>query len=149
MWRTAGLFQETYGNETAFLIEPDGQLLAVARTGGNRPAQVCRSQFPFQQWERKDLDRFVGGPLVVRWGDRYLVGVRQGVAGKGPITTLYWLQDDKLQECARLPSGGDNSYPGFVALDDRRGVLSYYSSHERNADGQVITAIYLADLQIE
>ena len=37
---------------------------------------------------------------------------------------------DALHEIAELPSGGDNSYPGFVPLSETRGLLSYYSSHE-------------------
>ena len=45
-----------------------------------------------------------------------------------------------LPGAAELPSGGDCSYPGFVALDESRGLLSYYSSH----DGS--TSIYLAEI---
>ena len=65
-----------------------------------------------------------------------------------PVTSLGWLVDDRLLEFAELPSGGDNSYPGFIALDDKRAMISYYSSHERDADGKSLTAIYLADLQL-
>ncbi|HIM55864.1 MAG TPA: hypothetical protein EYM39_04085 [Candidatus Latescibacteria bacterium] len=45
-------------------------------------------------------------------------------------------------DVAELPSGGDNSYPGFIALDGTRGLLSYYSSHEGSA------SIYLAELRL-
>jgi len=48
-----------------------------------------------------------------------------------------------------LPSGGDNSYPGFVELAPGRALVSYYSSHERDASGKPITAIYLAELVLE
>jgi hypothetical protein len=43
-----------------------------------------------------------------------------------------------------FPSGGDNSYPGFV-VDQEKGRLhvSYYSSHEGKA------AIYLATLRLD
>ena len=61
---------------------------------------------------------------------------------------MYWLDDDRLVEFAELPSGGDNSYPGFVELSPTRGLLSWYSSHEKDAAGQEITAIYMADLGI-
>ena len=43
-----------------------------------------------------------------------------------------------------LPSGGDNSYPGFVELDDGTGLVSWYSSHEKDANGKTITAIRTA-----
>jgi len=61
---------------------------------------------------------------------------------------MYWLVEDELQEFATLPSGGDNSYPGFIELSPTRAVMSWYSSHEKDADGEPITAIYMADLTI-
>jgi hypothetical protein len=48
-----------------------------------------------------------------------------------------------------LPSAGDNSYPGLVTMDDGRGLVSWYSSHEKDEQGRPITAIYLAELLIE
>jgi hypothetical protein len=48
-----------------------------------------------------------------------------------------------------LPSGGDNSYPGFVELSPTRALLTYYSTHERDRAGKSITAIYLAELSVE
>lgn len=145
-WTTAGLFQESYGNETAFLFEDDGSILAVARRGDNRTAQFLRSRAPFAEWERTDLGQFLGGPLVAKWGDRVLVGGRNIPRGDRK-TELYWLKDGGLQRFAQLPSGGDNSYPGFVPLSGTRGLLSYYSTHEKDADGKPFTAVYLADLR--
>ena len=147
IWRKVGFFQEQYGNETAFLFEPSGSILAVARSGGGRNAQVLRSRPPYRQWERKDLDRYIGGPLVTKWGARYLVGGRQSLGGE-PRTTLYWLASDRLQEFAELPSAGDNSYPGFLELGPTRALVSYYSTHEKDAAGRPITAIYLAELAL-
>jgi len=51
-----------------------------------------------------------------------------------------------LHEFAEFPSGGDNSYPGFIELAPGRALVSYYSSHERDSSGKPITAIYLAEL---
>jgi hypothetical protein len=48
-----------------------------------------------------------------------------------------------------LPSGGDNSYPGFVLTSPDRALVSYYSSHERDPSGKTITAIYLAQLELQ
>ena len=92
-----------------------------------------------------ELPTFIGGPLLTRWREHWLVGGRRW-EGRAPITTLYWLVGDDLIRFAELPSAGDNSYPGFVELDDRRGLLSWYSTHEKNAAGEPITAIYLAEL---
>lgn len=147
IWRKRAVFQEVAGDETAFLFNDDGSILAVGRRGSDK-AQLLRSNPPYSAWDRRDLDRYVGGPLLTRWGSRLIVGGRNNVAGKGPKTALCWLADDQLHEFAELPSAGDNSYPGFVALSDRTAAISWYSSHETDNKGQPITAIYMATLQI-
>jgi len=141
------VFQEIAGDETAFRFTDDGSIVAIGRRGGDT-AQLLRSAPPYVEWERNDLDRYVGGPLLVRWGDHWVVGGRKTTPNKGMKTSMCWLIDDRLHEFAELPSGGDNSYPGFVELSPTRAVMSWYSSHERNADDRPITAIYMADLQI-
>jgi hypothetical protein len=146
IWRTRALFQEVRGDETAFQFKHDGDIIAIGRRGRDK-AQLLRSKRPYTEWERKDLDRYIGGPLLTRWGDRYVVGGRNTVGDKGPKTSLCWLVGDDLHEFAELPSGGDNSYPGFVELDPSRAIVSWYSSHEKDANGDSMTAIYLADLQ--
>ncbi len=148
IWRQVGLFQQRFGDETAFLFEKEGDVLAVARSGGGRNAQICRSRPPYQQWQRQNLDCAIGGPLLTKWHGHYVVGGRK--TGRGKATTaLWWLIDDHLYELATLPSGGDNSYPGFVELDDTRALVSYYSSHHRDESDKTITAVYLADLRAE
>ena len=145
IWKKTALFQERDGDETAFLFGPDGSVLAVARrTPGN--AQLCRSLPPYEEWERVDLGQHVGGPLLARWGERYVVGGRK-VETTERVTALYWLENDELQQFAELPSGGDNSYPGLVQLSPTRSLVSYYSSHEVDENGEVMTAIYLAELE--
>lgn len=148
-WRRCSQFRESEGDETAFLFEPDGRLIAVARGGGNTEAQLLQSQPPYLQMDMTSLGRPVGGPMLARWGDRYLVGGRRTFPDRGPVTALSWLDDNQLVEAAELPSGGDCSYTGFVPLSPTRGLLSYYSSHERDDTGKPITAIYLATLAID
>ncbi|MFV1968729.1 MAG: hypothetical protein ACC628_25200 [Pirellulaceae bacterium] len=147
IWRTRTLFQEIAGDETAFLFEPDGSIIAMGRRGGDT-AQLCKSKPPYTEWERQETDRYIGGPLLTRWGDRYVVGGRKTLGGKGPKTSMCWLVDDEIHEFAELPSGGDNSYPGFMELSPTRAIMSWYSSHEKEAGGQTMTAIYMADLEI-
>ncbi len=142
-----GLFQEQAGDETAFLFEPDGSILAVARGGGKTNAQLCRAPAPYHDWQRSDLGRQIGGPLLARWHDHLLVGGRRTIGEAR--TALYWLADGQLHEFAVLPSGGDNSYPGFVELGRGRALISYYSSHERDQANRPITAIYLAELKLK
>ena len=125
----------------------DGSVIGIGRRG-NRKAQLLRSKPPYTKWQRTELDRYIGGPLLTRWGDRYVVGGRKRMNGRGSKTSMCWLLDGQLHEFAELPSGGDTSYPGFVELDPRRAIMSWYSSHERDARGKTITAIYMADLRI-
>ena len=148
VWRKAALFTEEYGDETAFLFEDDGEVVALARGAEQVPARLCRSRPPYVEWQRTDLDRNVGGPLLTKWGGRYLVAGRKTIEPQPAITTVYWLEDDALAEQLELPSGGDNSYPGFVALDGKRGLMSFYSSHEASGEGKRPANIYLAELSL-
>ncbi len=148
VWKFAGLFTEDHGDETAFLFESDGAILALARGGGPQPARICRAKPPYREWQRVELDRNVGGPLIGRWADRILVAGRKILQPNPPCTAVYFLDDDTLQEALVLPSGGDTSYPGFVALNARRGLFSYYSSHEGSGTSLAPSAIYLAELEL-
>jgi hypothetical protein len=146
IWRKKAVFQPIEGDETAFQFDEDGSVTAIARAFRNAPAQVLRSHYPWTDWERVKLDRYIGGPLLVRWGDRWVVGGRKMI--DGAKTSMYWLNDSTLSEFAELRSGGDTSYPGFSELSPTHAVMSWYSSHEKDEQGQTITAIYLADLRI-
>lgn len=149
IWRKRGLFQTVVGDETAFRFDANGRVVAIGRHGEGKEAQLLIARPPYQDWERKSLNQPVGGPLIVAWGDQQLVGGRKTTGEHGPKTTLNWLIDDKLVEFAELPSGGDNSYPGFVELGPKRALVSYYSSHEKDEQGRPMTAIYLAELVAE
>lgn len=144
VWRFRSQFQDIDGDETAFVVERDGRVVAIARRFG-RTAELCQSQLAEGLWARNELGESIGGPLLVRWGRHYLVGGRRQTV-HGPRTALWWLTDGRLAHIVDLPSGGDNSYPGFAQLDEDRALLSWYSSHEQGRDGKTRTAIYLAEL---
>ena len=147
IWKKCTLFQERNGDETAFLFEQDGSIVAVARRGrGN--AELCLANRPYQTWKRYDLGLYIGGPLLTKWNDRYLVGGRKR-EDETYRTALYWLEGNELHQCAELPSDGDNSYPGFIELSANKALLSYYSSHEKDEAGNTITGIYLAELLLK
>ncbi len=147
IWRKRAAFRHHDGDETAFLFSDTGRITAIARSGGRRPALLLRSDSPWTNWERIRLDRYIGGPLLARWGTRLVVGGRK--ITDTAKTSLYWLHDDRLHEFAELPSGGDTSYPGFVALSPLHAVVSWYSSHTADEQGRPVTAVWLADLHID
>lgn len=147
-WQPHGLIQPAYGDETAFLFTAEGTALAVARTTWGKPAQFCQARPPYIEWTRQDLERPVGGPLLAQWGEHYLVGGRKTLNRAQPTTVLYWLIDGHLAEILELPSGGDTSYPGFVAASPTHGFLSYYSSHEGSGTSLAPSHIYLAELTL-
>ncbi len=149
IWRKRAVFQEAAGDETAFLFESDGSILGVGRHGEGKAAQLLRAKPPYAHWDRHSLDRPIGGPLLTKWGGRTVVGGRKNTE-QGPRTSLYWLDEkNALAEFAELPSAGDNSYPGFIEISPTRALVSYYSSHEKDASGKLITAIYLAELELK
>jgi len=145
-WRFRSLIVDENGSESAFVFDRDGGLTAITRRAAGAPfAVLSRSLPPYESWNRRELPGFLGGPLLARWGDRLLVGGRR-IRPAGPKTVLSWLVGDELVDFAELPSGGDNSYPGFVEMDARRGLVSWYSSHEKDERGNPFTAVYLAEL---
>ena len=146
-WKITSVYHQDRGDETSFLFEPNGELVAATRRGGPYPARLLRSKPPYQEWIHKDFPFFIGGPLIKKWGDYHMVGGRRN-SRDGKKTGLWWLVGDELQSMAILPSGGDNSYPGFIAIDDQHALVCWYSSHESDQDGKAITAIYVADLEI-
>lgn len=148
IWRKSAVFQEERGDETVFQFEPDGSIIAIGRRGGSK-AQLLKSTPPYADWVRSDLDRYIGGPMLIKWGDRYIAGGRRSVKGVGPRTSICWFVNDELHEFADLPSGGDNSYPSFLEFSPTKGLISWYSSHEKDQTGKTITAIYLADVATE
>ncbi len=145
-WKPISKVQKTMGSEIAFLFEENGAILAVARCKSSE-AQLCRAQPPYRNWTHTGLGRFIGGPLLKKWGKRYLVGGRKR-QGKESRTVVSWLENDRLEDVAELPSGGDTSYPGFVSIDEKHGLLSYYSSHEGSGTKEAPSSIYLAELTI-
>lgn len=156
-FRPAGFFDTHHADETAFVFADDGSVTAVMRTIGTAPpytARVCRSHPPYTEWERADLNRFIGGPMLAQWGNRLLVGGRLFTDGAASGTEtartfVGWLEGDQIVGETLLPSGGDTSYPGFVLLSDSEGLLSYYSSHEGSGTKVAPCHIYLARLRLE
>ena len=96
-WRVAGgCFAESFADETAFLFEPDGSILGIVRgTPGAPDTRIVRAEWPYSdsEWSRARTGVAVGGPLLVRWGGRTIVGGRHrtggGSTGGDVVSTTY------------------------------------------------------------
>jgi len=137
------LSKDGYPNETSIVFLPDESALCLLRRDGN-PANALlgTAEPPYREWTWKELDRQIGGPHMIHLPDgRLLAAVR--LYDCQARTSLCWVHPEtgKLDECLKLPSGGDTSYAGLVWRENILWV-SYYSSHEGK------TSIYLAKVKV-
>jgi hypothetical protein len=134
-------------SETTLRFRADGTMVAMIRCEGTPPiGRIGVARPPYTQWKFIDTNKRLGGPNFVQLpGGKWLAGSR-GYEPGGAKTQLFWLdlETARFQDVLTFPSGGDNSYPGFVIDAPKRCVyVSYYSSHEGKA------AIYLATLRLD
>jgi hypothetical protein len=129
--------------EDRILFLKDGSALCLLRhETGDKMAQLGTSKPPYTDWTWRDLNLRIGGPNMIQLPDGRILAVTRLYAG-GTRTSLSWLdvENGKLTEVLKLPSGGDTSYAGLV-LHEGLLWISYYSSHEGR------TSIYLAKVKI-
>jgi hypothetical protein len=127
--------------ESTIRFLPDGEMFMMVR---RRTANGLwgRSNPPYREWEWTDTGIRMGGADFVPLNEKYFIaGTR--VANNRPHYTGLFLADKEgnFTEIYKLPSGGDNSYPGIVIKNDKL-YVSYYSSHEGNA------SIYFAEIPL-
>jgi len=134
-----------YPNESAFVeIEGKSILCLLRKNEGNKRAKLGVSKPPYKTWDWKDLDKQIGGPSLIRLpnGDIYAC-----VRLYQPVRTSICrvdVENGRLVEMIKLPSGNDTSYAGMVLFNGQL-YISYYSNHET---GKGKSAIYLAKIKI-
>jgi hypothetical protein len=134
-------------SETTLRFLPDQTMVAMIRCEGNpKIGRIGRAKPPYTDWKFTDASKRFGGPNLMQLpGGAWLAGSR--AYDSGPAKTQLWrldLDSGNCQNLLTLPSGGDNSYPGFVIDQQKhRLYVSYYSSHEGKA------SIYLAILRLD
>jgi len=107
-------------------------------------AAIGHAKPPYKSWEFAMTKESIGGPNFIVLPDGRMIGGGRhfrGGYGKDPCTAIGWLTLSGYTPALELPSGGDNSYPGFAWYDKMLWTL-YYSSHEGK------TSIYLAKVRI-
>lgn len=141
-WETlvARLYDEGEPSEATLRFRKDGTGICLLRQ--EAPARLGVAKPPYDRWQWKTLNLRLGGPNFIELPDGRLLAAGR-VYQPQAHTSLLWLDADagKLTELLKLPSGGDNSYPGLV-LHDGLLWVSYYSSHEGK------TSIYLAKVRL-
>jgi hypothetical protein len=142
---------ESRPNEANIVFSDDGTAYCLLRRdGGACTALLGIAQYPYTNWEWKDLGVRIGGPKFIQLKDgRFLATLRlfpgepDKVKWEEQRTSVCFLdvENANLTEVFELPSGGDSSYAGMI---EHEGVIwiSYYSSHEGR------TSIYLAKIRI-
>ncbi len=138
-----------FPNETTARFLPDGRMvLLIRRDQEDRKACLGISEPPYTDWKLRPLPFQIGGPeMAVMPDGSLLVGGRAYFEG-GETKTCLWrgTVDGDFELWKTLPSGGDNSYPGFLLEGDKLTVV-YYSSHElTRPDGSPRAGIYLTRL---
>lgn len=133
-------------SETTLRFTEDGTLLAMIRGEGNpKIGSVGRANSPYTAWQITTSNKRFGGPNFVQLADNAWLAGSRAYDTDPHSTQLWWLNvaTAECRELVKLPSAGDNSYPGF-AIDREGGrvYVSYYSSHEGKA------AIYLVTLRL-
>ena len=130
--------------ETALVFPTPTQALCVQRKGrGDKTATIGFSAAPFTNWEWKETGLEITSPeLIALPNGKILLACK--LKNVDTETVLFSINPDtkELTKLIKMPSAGDQGYPGLVFVNDHL-WMSYHSSHEGKA------AIYLAKLTIK
>lgn len=145
-WNTITELKLPGGDETTVRFLPDHSMVALVRrsVGEQNHAYIGTSRPPYQSWDWQSSGHFIGGPNFIILPDgQWVAGGRLNEGGDRtkPHTEIGELTKSGFVSKLRLPSAGDNSYPGFAWHDQLLWVV-YYSSHEGK------TSIYLAKIRL-
>lgn len=140
-----------FPNETTLRMLPDGRMgMLIRREKDDKMAWWGVSEPPFTDWSLRPLSFQIGGPDFIVLEDGTLVaGGRAYVFAEHKTYVWKGTPDGPFSASMILPSGGDNSYPGFLQVGDELWIV-YYSSHELTwADGKPRAGIYLARVPVD
>jgi len=136
------LFEEEFPNESALAFGADDSAYCLLRRDG-KPGNgmLGLAKPPYTDWTWKEVGARIGGPQLIRVGDRLIGACRLYDGGARASVVEIDPASGRLKELVKLPSGGDCSYPGVVWRENQLWI-SYYSSHEGK------TMIYFARVEI-
>ena len=146
----AELYGEGRPSEVTLRFDDDGTCYALMRRdrhGSDPSSAILGVSGPdYKKWRWKDLGaefNGFGGPNFIKIsGGHWIAAGRMHQGGSHTALTYIDVANGTMTKLAKLPSGGDTSYPGLVWHDDTL-YVSYYSSHEGK------TSIYLDKVKVQ
>lgn len=120
-----------------------GAMEMILRRGGDQADYLGFSDPPYISWSWREVSRQIAGPALLVLDDGTRVMAARTTFGESKETVVGVLEKDgRFHNLIRLPSGGDNGYPGLAEHDGSIWV-SYYSSHALKP------SIYLAEVPVD
>jgi hypothetical protein len=119
-----------YPNESDLMVDDDDMMWALVRRDADSfTAQLGCSKPPYTRWSWRDLNTYIGGPVMQRLSTTTALVAGRIWQHKQPRTAIWHLtlKSGKLIHLLTLPSALDNSYPGIV-IDKIEGLDSRYPS---------------------
>jgi hypothetical protein len=134
-------------NESTIRFDKSGKMyVMVRRETEDQMGVMAVSNFPYTSWNYHKMSIRLGGPNFQFLGKNSLIMGSRLHEGKAATTALHVTDlNGKILKSIKLPSGGDNSYPGLV-MDKKQLWVAYYSSHEGKSN-IYLTKISLKDLR--
>jgi hypothetical protein len=136
-----------FPNETTVRFLPDGRMaMIVRRDAGDCYAMWGVSDAPYDKWKFRKIGFRVGGPdFIVLDDDEVILGTRTYfISGKCKTAIFLGNATGEFDERVVLPSSGDTSYPGLLAVGNELWVTYYASIGNKGK-----TAVYLARIPME
>ena len=130
-------------NESTIRFDQNDKMyIMVRRETGDQMGVLAVSDFPYKRWQYHKMSIRLGGPNFQFLGkDKLIMGSRFHEGAKASTALHVTDLNGQILKTIKLPSGGDNSYPGLV-LDEKNLWVAYYSSHEGKA------IVYLAEIPL-
>ena len=146
------------GSEATFRMAEDGTMRVAIRDKKETRLSIATAKPPFEDWQLTDVDKIIPAPKLIQvGGQEYIIGRHHLPDPNNPgsyidrRTSVWRLEDYKLEHVLDLPSSGDTSYVGVIIQEDESVLLSYYSQHEvkYSAEHWICPAnIYLAQIRL-
>ena len=146
------------GSEATFRMAEDGTMRVAIRDKKETRLSIATAKPPFVDWQLTDVDKIIPAPKLIQvGGQEYIIGHHHLPDSNNPgsyidrRTSVWRIEDYKLEHVLDLPSSGDTSYVGVIIQEDESVLLSYYSQHEvkYSAEHWICPAnIYLAQIRL-